>query len=123
MNYIMVIDDSPTLRTSIEYALKKFGYQIRQAENGAIALESIREIKQTGGEVKLCVCDINMPVMDGIAFVKEFRKDDKFTPILMLTTESGEDMLKKGKEMGASGWMVKPFKPAELVQVVETLMR
>jgi len=122
MNYIMVIDDSSTLRTSIEYALKKFGLQIMQAENGSVALDEISEIKKTGGEIKLCVCDVNMPVMDGISFVREFRKDDKFTPILMLTTESGEDMLKRGKDAGASGWMIKPFKPAELVQVVEKLM-
>ncbi|HEY1405875.1 MAG TPA: response regulator [Spirochaetota bacterium] len=122
MNYILVVDDSSTLRTSIEYALKKFGYQILQSENGAVALDAIREIKKTGGEIRLCVCDVNMPIMDGISFVREFRKDDKFTPVLMLTTESGEEMLKKGKEAGASGWMMKPFKPAELVSVVEKLM-
>jgi two-component system chemotaxis response regulator CheY len=122
MNYILVIDDSSTLRTSIEYALKKFGHQIMQAENGSIALDEINEIKKTGGEIKLCVCDVNMPIMDGLSFVREFRKDDKFTPILMLTTETGEDMLKRGKDAGASGWMIKPFRPAELVQVVEKLI-
>lgn len=122
MNYIMVIDDSNTLRTSIEYALKKFGCQIKQSENGATALDDIREIRKTGGDIRLCICDINMPIMDGISFTREFRKDDKFTPILMLTTETGEEMLRKGKDAGASGWMIKPFKPAELVSVVEKLM-
>lgn len=122
MNYIMVVDDSPTLRTSVEYALKKFGLMICQAENGATALEIIKEMRKTGGEIKLCVCDVNMPVMDGVSFVKEFRKEDQFTPILMMTTESGEDMIKKGKEVGASGWMLKPFKPGELVSVAEKLM-
>ncbi len=122
MNYIMVIDDSTTLRTSIEYALKKFGCQIRQAENGAIALDDIREIRKIGGDIRLCICDMNMPVMDGISFTQEFRKNDKFTPILILTTETGEDMIRRGKEAGASGWIIKPFKPAELVSVVERMI-
>ena len=121
-DYIIVIDDSPTIRTSVEYSVKSLGFPVKQAENGQVALDVIREIKKDGNDVKLCICDVNMPIMDGVCFVSEFRKSDKFTPIIMLTTESGLDMVKKGKEAGASCWMTKPFRPEELVGIVKKLV-
>ncbi len=123
MKHILVIDDSPTIRISVEYALKKVNIPIRQAENGQDALQKFRDIKAAGDDVALCICDINMPVMDGISFIREFRKIDKFTPVLVLTTESEQDKIKAGKEAGASGWIVKPFQPAELLGVVEKFIR
>ena len=123
MKHILVIDDSPTIRTSVDYAIKKLGHTIHQAENGKKGLEAFQELKKTGGELALCIVDVNMPEMDGITFVKEFRKNDKFTPVLILTTESEDDKVKEGKASGASGWMIKPFKPADLVAVVEKLIR
>lgn len=123
MNYIMVIDDSPTIRTSVEFSIKEFGCEIQQAENGEDALQKISKIKSEGNDVSLCIVDVNMPVMDGISFVKEFKKNDKFTPVLMLTTESEEEKIKEGKTAGASGWMIKPFKPDNLKDVVGKLMR
>ena len=123
MKHILVIDDSPTIRTSVEYAIKKLGYAINQADNGRKGLDAYQEIKKSGGELAMCIVDVNMPEMDGITFVKEFRKVDKFTPVLVLTTESEDDKIKEGKASGASGWMVKPFKPADLVSVVEKLIR
>ena len=123
MNYIAVIDDSPTIRTSVEYAIKSLGYPVMQAENGADALEKINTTVSEGDEIALCVVDVNMPVMDGITFVKEFRKIDRFTPLIILTTESEEGKIREGKEAGASGWIVKPFQPERLIEVVNKLIR
>lgn len=123
MKHILVIDDSPTIRTSVEYAIKKLGHTIHQAENGRKGLDEFQLLKKKGEELAICIVDVNMPEMDGISFVKEFRKEDKFTPVLILTTESEDDKIKEGKAAGASGWMIKPFKPVDLVAVVEKLIR
>ncbi len=119
----MVIDDSPTIRVSVEFALKSLGFPVQQAENGLDAMEKIKKIKGDGKDIQLCVCDINMPEMDGISFIKEFRTIDKFTPVIVLTTESEEDKIQEGREAGASGWIVKPFQPNELVDVVKKFIR
>ena len=123
MKYIMVIDDSVTIRTSIEFAIKSLGWTIKQAENGADALAKIKELKDGGDNLALCITDVNMPIMDGISFVKEFRKSDKFCPILMLTTESDNSKIQEGKEAGASGWLIKPFKSEQLVNVIKKLAK
>jgi two-component system, chemotaxis family, chemotaxis protein CheY len=123
MKHIMVIDDSPTIRTSVEYALKELGYPINQAENGSDALEKVNVIKGNGEDVALCIVDVNMPIMDGITFISEFRRIDKFTPILVLTTETEEQKIKAGKAAGASGWIVKPFRNQEIVKVVQRLIK
>lgn len=123
MNYVMIIDDSVTIRQSVELVIKNLGYEVKHAENGKEALEAINEITSAGDAVSICITDVNMPVMDGITFVKEFRKIDKFTPILMLTTEAGESSIKAGKEAGASGWIVKPFKSEQLISAVKKLIK
>lgn len=121
--YIMVIDDSPTIRVSVEFALKNLGYEIQHAENGVDALEKIKMRKGKGDEISLGIVDVNMPQMDGIAFIKNFRKEDKFTPLIVLTTESEENKIQEGKAVGASGWIVKPFQPAELLGIVQRFIR
>jgi two-component system, chemotaxis family, chemotaxis protein CheY len=123
MRHIMVIDDSITIRSSVEMVLKNPDFIIKHAQNGADALEKINEIKKTGGEIAICITDVNMPVMDGITFVNEFRKFDKFTPVLMLTTESEESKIKEGKNAGASGWLVKPFQSEQLSGAVAKLIK
>jgi two-component system, chemotaxis family, chemotaxis protein CheY len=123
MKYIVVIDDSITIRTSIEYTLKNLEWPVLQAENGADALSKINEIKVNGDTIAMCITDVNMPIMDGITFVKELRKSDKFCPILMLTTESDNSKIQEGKEAGASGWLIKPFKSEQLVNVVKKLAK
>lgn len=123
MRYILAIDDSPTIRISVEFSVKNLGIPVMQAENGVDALAKIKTIKSRGDDVAICICDINMPQMDGIEFIREFRKTDKFTPVIILTTESGEDKIKLGKESGASGWIVKPFQPADLVAVLERFLK
>jgi two-component system, chemotaxis family, chemotaxis protein CheY len=123
MKHIMVIDDSITIRTSVEFALKPMGMTVRQAENGADALKKIKEIQSTGEEIALCIVDVNMPVMDGISFVREFRKSDKFTPILILTTESESSKIQEGRDAGASGWVIKPFQTKQLLGAVQKLIK
>jgi len=122
MNCIMVIDDSPTIRTCVEYNVKQLGYPVRQAENGTDALAKIREIKNSGDDVAICVVDVNMPEMDGITFVREFRKIDRFAPVLILTTESGKDRVDEGRAAGASGWILKPFQPDALLDAITKLI-
>jgi two-component system chemotaxis response regulator CheY len=123
MKHILVVDDSPTIRTSVEYAVKKTGHPVVQAENGLKGLDAVKKVMDAGGEIAMCIVDVNMPEMDGIAFIREFRKIDRFTPVLVLTTESEEDKIKEGKAAGASGWMIKPFKPADLLATVEKFVR
>lgn len=120
---IMVIDDSPTIRVSVEMALKQLGHTIKQAENGQDALEKIKEFKKAGEEIALCLTDINMPIMNGIEFITEFRKIDKFTPVVVLTTEAEKDIIQKGKEAGASGWIIKPFQAEDLINVVKRFVK
>jgi two-component system, chemotaxis family, chemotaxis protein CheY len=122
VKYIILIDDSPTIRTSSEYALKRLGYPIKHAENGADGLKKIQDIKNSGEDIALCITDVNMPIMDGITFVRELRKNDKFTPVLMLTTESDKKIIQSGKEAGASGWLVKPFQSEQLSDLVKKLI-
>lgn len=121
--YILIIDDSPTIRVSVEMALKPLGIPVRQAENGQSALDLISEIKTKGEEVALCISDINMPVLNGIEFITEFRKSDKFTPVVVLTTEAEKDTIQKVKEAGASGWIIKPFQAEDLVNVVKRFVK
>jgi len=71
----------------------------------------------------MCIVDINMPQMDGITFIKKFRENDKFTPIVVLTTEAEEEKIQEGKKAGASGWMIKPFKAEQLQSVVHKFLR
>ena len=123
MKYIIVIDDSSTIRMSVSFALKDLGFRIEQAQNGSEALEKIMEIKESDGDIVLYITDVNMPVMDGITFVREIRKTDKFTPILILTTESENNMIQAGKEAGASGWIIKPFKADQLLAAVQKVVK
>ena len=98
--YILVVDDSPTIRVSVEFALKAVGIPVQQAENGVDALKKIKTLTEKGDAIAMGIVDVNMPQMDGIAFIKNFRKDDKFTPLIVLTTESEEHKIQEGKEIG-----------------------
>ncbi len=121
--YILIIDDSPTIRISIEFAIKELGYRVLQAENGIDALEKMEEVIEKDGEIVLCITDINMPQMDGITFINEFRKIYKFVPIIVLTTESADKKIQEGKSAGASGWIVKPFLPTDLLNIVNRFLK
>jgi two-component system chemotaxis response regulator CheY len=115
---IMVVDDSISIRQVVGLALKQAGYDVIEGVDGKDALA-----KLTGQKVNLIISDVNMPNMDGISFVRELktRPAYKFTPVLMLTTESQEDKKEQGKAAGAKAWMVKPFKPDALLAAVQKL--
>jgi two-component system chemotaxis response regulator CheY len=121
---ILIVDDSATLRASINYTLKEAGFETINAVNGADGLEKLSEARKQGEEIGMIISDIHMPIMDGITFIKEVKKTPyKFSPILVLTTESQEEMKLRCKQAGASGWLVKPFKPEQLVYVTKKFMR
>lgn len=116
---IMIIDDSMSMRQVVSITLKKAGYEMIEACDGKDALS-----KLTGQKVHLMICDVNMPNMDGITFLKEVKTlpNYKFTPIVMLTTESQEGKKMEGKAAGAKAWMVKPFKPEQLLEAISKLI-
>ncbi|MDH4284043.1 MAG: response regulator [Gallionellaceae bacterium] len=116
---IMVVDDSASLRQVVGIALKGAGYDVIEAGDGKEALD-----KLNGQKIHLIISDVNMPNMDGITFVTEAKKraDYKFTPIIMLTTESGESKKSAGQAAGAKAWVVKPFQPAQMLAAVSKLI-
>ena len=116
---ILIVDDSSSVRTIARTALREQGYEVIEAGNGREALE-----KLAAERVHLVVSDVNMPVMDGITFLKELKghPTSKFVPVIMLTTESGQDKKQEGRAAGAKAWIVKPFQPATLVDAVAKLV-
>src|SRR5690606_23189144 len=109
---ILVVDDSTSMRQMVSFALTSAGYEVKEAEDGQVALGHAQKER-----FNAVITDVNMPNMDGIALIRELRQlpDYKFTPLLMLTTESGTDRKADGRAAGATGWMVKPFDPDQLV--------
>lgn len=115
---IMIVDDSASMRQVVGIALKGAGYAVLEGRDGKDALA-----KLTGQKVHLIISDVNMPVMDGITFLKEVKKIPayKFTPVIMLTTESEEAKKREGQAAGARAWVVKPFQPEQLLGAVQKL--
>lgn len=118
MRLIMIVDDSASMRRVVAIALKGAGYDVLEACDGRDALA-----KLTGQKVHLIISDVNMPVMDGIAFLRAVKQLPayKFTPVVMLTTESDEAKKREGQAAGARAWVVKPFLPERLVEAVRRL--
>ena len=116
---ILVVDDSASIRDMVSFTLESAGYQYHVASDGEDALEFARN-----NPVKAVVTDLNMPRMDGITLIMELRKLDhyKYTPILMLTTESGNGKKLTGKAVGATGWIVKPFDPESLLKTIRRIL-
>ena len=116
---IMVVDDSASLRQVVGITLKGAGYSVIEGSDGADALG-----KLTGQRVNLIISDVNMPNMDGISFVEALKQMAayKFTPVIMLTTESEEGKKLRAKAAGAKAWVVKPFKPEVLLSAVQKLI-
>lgn len=116
---IMTVDDSSSVRQMVGLTLKGAGYQVIEAVDGKDALAKV-----TGATIDMVVTDLNMPNMDGITLITELRKLPafKFIPIIMLTTESQADRKQAGKEAGATGWIVKPFKPEQLLGVIKKVL-
>lgn len=116
---VLAVDDSATVRQVLSLTLKGAGYEVIEAVDGQDALNKLGQEK-----VHMMITDLNMPKLDGINLIREVRKDpsNRFIPIIMLTTESQEVKKQEGKSAGASGWLVKPFKPEQLLAVVKMVL-
>ena len=116
---ILIVDDSASLRQVVKLALSGAGYEVIEACDGVDALGEL-----DGRKIHLIISDVNMPNMDGITLVKEvkLKAEYKFTPIIMLTTESQEEKKAQGQAAGARAWVVKPFQPAQMLAAVSKLI-
>lgn len=116
---ILAVDDSGSLRQMVAFSLKAAGYDVVQAVDGQDGLDKAKE-----KTVDLVLTDQNMPIMDGLTLITNLRQLGSYqkVPILMLTTESSDEMKAKGKAAGANGWLVKPFDPKRLIEVVQKVI-
>jgi len=119
MATILTVDDSASMRKMVSFTLKAAGHEVIEAVDGEDALAKAKTSK-----LDLVLADVNMPKMDGITLIRELRKlpNYKFTPMLMLTTESASDKKSEGKAAGATGWLVKPFDPDKLLATIKKVM-
>lgn len=117
---ILSVDDSASIRQMVTFTLKGAGYNVLEAVDGEDGLK-----KLGSAEVNMVITDLNMPKLDGIGFIKKIRANPKtkFIPVVMLTTESQAEKKQAGKAAGATGWIVKPFKPDQLLGVVKKVLR
>ncbi len=117
---ILFVDDSESIREIVNFTLKNEGYNVLVSDNGKNALKHL-----DGGNINLIITDLHMPEMNGIEFIKEIRKMENYqrTPILFLTTESQVDKKQEAKAAGATGWIIKPFVPAKLLEAISKVMR
>lgn len=113
---ILTVDDSASIRQMVSLTLSSAGYKVVEASDGAEGYA-----KATAGTVHAVITDLNMPNMNGLEFIRKFRAHpaSKGVPILLLTTESSEDLKRQAKEAGAIGWIVKPFKPDQLLAAIK----
>ena len=116
---ILLVDDSASIRQVAGIALRRAGYETVEAANGKEALGLL-----DGNKLNLIISDVNMPVMNGVEFLKAVKQHptSKFTPVVMLTTEAGDDLKAQGKAAGAKAWIVKPFQPQTLLDAVSKLI-
>lgn len=116
---ILTVDDSASIRQMVSFTLKSAGYEVVEAGDGNAGLA-----KAQGGQFNLVLTDQNMPGMDGLTLIRSLRKLPAYTttPILMLTTESSDQMKALGRAAGATGWLVKPFDPQKLLDVVRRVI-
>ncbi len=116
---IMTVDDSASVRQLVGFTLKQAGYGVVEACDGRDAIN-----KLSASSVHMIITDLNMPVLDGIGLIKAVRSSatHKFLPIVMLTTESQDSKKQEGRAAGATGWIIKPFKPDQLLAVVKKVL-
>ncbi len=119
MAKILAVDDSASMRQMVSFTLKSAGHEVVEAVDGKNALDIAK-----GQAFNLVITDVNMPNMDGLTLTKELRSlpNFKFTPILILTTEAGGDKKMQGKAAGATGWLVKPFNPDQLLSTIKRVL-
>ncbi|CAN7145627.1 response regulator [Pseudorhodoferax sp. Leaf265] len=120
MHSILAVDDSPSMRKMVSFTLTGAGYNVVEAVDGQDAYE-----KAQAQSIDLVLADQNMPRLDGLGLTRKLRENPKFktVPILILTTESSDQMKQAGRSAGATGWLVKPFDPARLIEVIQKVIR
>lgn len=120
MKTIMTVDDSSTMRQMVRFTLTEAGFEVIEASDGEDALAKLGD-----APINMVITDINMPNMDGIELIRRLRAQaqHKFVPIVLLTTESHPEKKQEGKTAGATGWVVKPFQPEQLLAVVKKVIR
>ncbi len=121
MKYIVVVDDSEIIRSIVEQTLRLYNYN--DIIMGCDGVDGLEKIKANLGQIALYVFDVNMPRMDGLTLVKEVRKIDDTTPIIMLTTETDKSKMLTAKQNGATGWIIKPFEGEKFIKVVEMYLK
>jgi two-component system chemotaxis response regulator CheY len=123
---ILIVDDSPTLRASVNFVLTSGGYNVIQADNGVTGLQMLDETRKKNIRINLIISDVNMPKMNGLEFLRAVKDKNslyKFIPVIILTTEREDTLKQQGREYGAAGWMTKPFKPDPLLSVIKKFIR
>ena len=117
---ILAVDDSVSIRAMVSFTLRGAGYTVVEAVDGLDALDKAKSIS----DISLVLTDLNMPRMDGLALIKSLRSLPRYlnAPILMLTTESSDTMKAQGRAAGATGWLVKPFDPKRLLDVIKKVL-
>ncbi len=115
----LIVDDSASIREMVAYTLREAGFAVIEGIHGADALQKLGDQR-----ADLIITDLNMPVMDGLTFIRHIRSrvNSKYTPVLMLTTESQLEKKQQGKAAGATGWIVKPFHPTKLLEVIAKVL-
>lgn len=118
----LIVDDSASMRQMVSFTLKGAGFTVIESSNGQEALDLLAS--RFANKVNLVITDLNMPVMDGLTLTRRLRAlaSLRFTPLLILTTESHEQRKAEGKAAGATGWIVKPFQPEQLLRVIEKVL-
>jgi len=119
LKQILIVDDSRTVRDSLKFFLKEGGYDVLEGADGVEALKVLETARPN-----LIITDVNMPNMDGLTLLENVRKssDHKFIPVLVLTTESQQSIMEKGKALGATGWIVKPFDSQKVLAVIKKVL-
>ena len=120
MRSILAVDDSPSMRKMVSFTLSGAGFRVVEAIDGVDALEKAQK-----EQIDLVLVDQNMPRLDGIGLTRKLREDPRYqnTPILILTTESSDQMKQAGRDAGATGWLVKPFNPHRLIEIIQKVIR
>lgn len=120
----LIVDDSTSMRQMVAFALEESGFEVVEGADGQQALDELDRLEAEGTPLDVIVTDLNMPVLDGLEFIREVRRRApwRFVPILMLTTESQSVKKAEGREAGATGWIVKPFDPDTLLAAIDRVL-
>ncbi len=114
---ILIVDDSRTIRQQVNFTLKKGGYEVVEAQDGLDGIAKVGE----NSDLAMIISDVNMPNLGGLEMVEKLKAAGNQIPIVMLTTEGAKELIDRAKAAGAKGWLVKPFKPEQLVAAVQKI--